>query len=104
MNKELLERYADLKEKEKLIKSQIEDIAPEIMQMLEDTGVDNPKIKLGERGTFTVVRKVSYEHSDKVKQAEQNIKTMKANEIAEGTVKEKVTSFLQYKSSKKEEL
>ena len=102
MDKEKLERYATLKEDEKRIQAEIKELAPVIVSMIKETGVDDPKVRLKDRGVFILGSKTNYKFSNKVQEMKEDMDKRKKHEVAEGIAEASVTHFLTFSGIKKE--
>lgn len=97
MDKEKLERYAALKQEERRIQKDIEDLGPVILQMIEASGHDKVKSTFG---TFSVEKRRTYVYTEAVKDAERRVSMMKDEEKASGKAAVKETHSLKYYSPK----
>lgn len=94
MNKENLNRYAELKAQAKAIESEIEDLKPGIladMKAAEADKVDH------EAGSFVITKKKSWKFSDKVDAMKDAVKNLEADEKADGTATFEETEILMFK-------
>ena len=99
MDKVKLEKYAELKNKEKALKDEISSLGTEIFDMLNEAEMDKAE---GDVGTFNLVPKKTWKFSPAVKQAKENVKTLEANEKADGTATYTEASYLMFKAAKLE--
>lgn len=86
LNKEQLERYAELKIQEKLIKNELEFLAPEIITQVTEFIDQNEGALPGieGKGKFSITKKKTWTYSDFVKNSEAAIKERKKEEEASG--------------------
>lgn len=88
---EKLVRYAELKEQQKSIESEIKELSPDILEFIESKKVDKIAAPFG---TFTISRKSTWIFSEKVKELQET-------EKATGVAKLKESPYLLFNSPKK---
>lgn len=94
MNKENLDRYAELKAQIKDIESEIEELKPGILADMKAAEAD--KID-HEAGSFVITKKKSWKFSDKVDAMKDAVKNLEADEKADGTATFEETEILMFK-------
>jgi hypothetical protein len=97
MNTANLNEYAKLKIEEKRIKARIEELGPQIRQEIVLEGFDKVPTNLG---NFNIKSMKKWTYSEAVKQAEANIKTLKATEEQDGTATYVEVQQLEFREKK----
>jgi len=93
IDKELLEKYSNLKTSQKAIEIELKEISPIIMGMMEGEGVDKLE---SDFGTFTIANKTTYTYSEKVTKLQEE-------EKANGTAKIKMSPYVLFKNKVSDE-
>lgn len=93
IDKAILARYADLKDLEKSIKAEIEELAPQIKEYLLKTGVDKLPTSAG---TFTISERSTWQYTEAVEKLQEE-------EKATGKAKKVTITTLMFKAPKPEE-
>ena len=88
-NNPILERYADLSKRIKELESQRETLKAEVLDIMDDMGQKHLSTAFG---SFSWQERRTYEYSSKVKQLEDQLKTVKKSEEKEENLKA-VTRF-----------
>ena len=94
-NKELLERYAVIKEQIKLLEAQVDELQPQIMESIINEGADGVATDFG---TFTVGHRRTYTYPENVAGEEARVKEMKKEAEALGTATYVEKPYLVFKS------
>ena|SRR3990167_3107926 len=94
MNKQLFNDYADLKRQEREIASRIEELAPQILSEIETAGVERVE---SDAGTFTRGKRKTWTFTEKVKEAEKNVKELKKVECADGSATFEEKAYIIFK-------
>lgn len=81
MNKDKLQLYANLKNQVAALEEQIEALKPEIVGMMIAEDVEKVQTEFG---VFNLEKRRTWEFSENVQIAEDNVKDLKAKEKAEG--------------------
>lgn len=90
-----LERYEALKLQEKQVKEELDDLKTKLIAIVpEDTGLALHS------GVLKVMTRTNWKFSDRHKDAKKRVKDIEAEEKADGTAKEEIISFLEYKENK----
>lgn len=82
MNKELFEKYATLKIKQKAIENEISELAPSILTDIMDAGVDKVEI---DAGAFIVENRKKWNFSEHAESMRNELKELEKKEMADGT-------------------
>jgi len=98
MNKDLLQQYANLKEREKEIASEIAKINPLILAEIESAGVD--KVDAKDIGTFSIASRKTWKFSEDVELAEEGLEELKKTEKANGVAQATEKPYLVFKGIK----
>ncbi len=97
MKAEIFREYAELKIKEKGIKSRLEELNPIIKEELVSSGLDKLPTNLG---NFSIKKVKRWEYSSEVKLVEDNLKELKKNEEANGTARYVESQQLEFREIK----
>ena len=97
--KELLQKYADLKVKEKEIAAQIAELAPAILAEIENQGADKIETVFGK---FVREVRKTWKYSNTVTRLEDHLTLKKSEEKADGTATFEEKSFLKFFEPKEE--
>lgn len=86
--KELLEKYAELKEAEKQIKGQLDELNPQIVELMEKKQVE--EVELTGAGKFSLVGKRKWAYPRLIEELELDLKDKKkeAEQTGEATYSE----------------
>jgi hypothetical protein len=94
MNKENLNRYAELKAQIKALEAEVDDLKPGILAEMKASEADKVD---HDAGTFTVSRRKSWTFTPKVESIRESLKTAEADEKADGSATFEETEFLLFK-------
>ena len=97
MNKEILQKYAKLKQREKEVKEAISELAPVILSDMEKEDADKVTSSFG---TFSIEHRKEWRYTNVVDLAERKLKELQLNEQARGIAKFTQRSVLKYFSPK----
>lgn len=97
MNKEILQKYAELKHQEKETKEKIIELAPVILSYMNGEQADKITSAFG---TFSIEHRKDWRYTTAVDLAERKLKELQLNEQARGIAKFKERSVLKYFSPK----
>ena len=97
MNKELFEKYAELKIQQKAIENEISELAPSILTSIAEAGAD--KVEL-DSGSFVVETRKKWEFSDVVEGMRAKVKESEKEEMANGTATFDESKILKFLASK----
>jgi hypothetical protein len=97
MNKELFQRYAEIKRLMKVLEEEASGIAP---QLIEEMG-DNQQVELG-TALFSISKRKTWTYTEDVAQARESVKNMEAREKADGSATyEETTSITMREKAEK---
>lgn len=82
MNKDTLIKYAELKQEIKILEAKLEEIQPEVLEMLVESG--NDEVELGGLGTFVLAKRRKYIYTPAVQSLEAELKDQKKLEEQTG--------------------
>ena len=89
-----LELYEGLKNDAKTIKTRIDELKAELTPVVEaEGGIETPS------GKFTIQQRPTWRYSETVKNYEDHLKELKAEEIAKGLAEKVETPTLYYKAN-----
>lgn len=97
MNKETLERYAELKRQQKEIEEEIKSLSGPILEEIQNLGGDKLTSPVG---TFSIEVRKTWKYSQSVKSAEEKIKELQATEKADGTATFDEMKFVKFYAPK----
>lgn len=100
MNKDLLERYADIKDAIADFEKQAESLKPEILAMLQKEGAD--EVNLKDRGNFVVVPKRKWKYPAPIVTMEEELKKAKTEAEAKGEATWEENPYVMFKPVKKD--
>ncbi len=98
--KELLERYASIKERQKRDEEELESLSNEITLKITEQGAD--KINADGIGTFTIAKRKLWKYSEQVEHTFDQLKSMKDEEQANGEATFIENPYLIFKAERKE--
>jgi len=100
MNKEIFERYATIKNKIKDLTEEAKLIEKEVQEEMVKEEADSIKSPIG---TFSIVRRLRWIYSDKVKELEVKLKATKKIEEEDGTATSTESTGLMFRARKEDE-
>ena len=78
---ELFRHYAELKIKEKEVKAEIDELAPQIVDYMRETDIEKQPTTLG---TFSLGKRKNWKYTSAVEIAEKRVKELQVDEQATG--------------------
>ena len=102
MNKKLFEQYRDAKTKIAELEVLVSELAPQIVQEMQQVGIDKIKLEDGS-GAFSMNSRKTWKYSKKVTETEESLKQLKIQEQSDGTAKATETKILVFNAPKKDE-
>lgn len=100
MDKDILKKYADIKNQIKLLELEADSLNPEIMAAIIASGADAAETDFG---TFTVGKRRTYTYPENLKNDEARLKEAKKEAEALGTATYIEKPYLVYKQSSAKE-
>jgi H2-forming N5,N10-methylenetetrahydromethanopterin dehydrogenase-like enzyme len=88
-----LQQYNDIVRQIRMLESTLDELRPQVLGHLEKQGLDTLQTAFG---TFTVMQSVKYIFSERVKQYEVELKTLKDNEKEEGIAQREESRVLRF--------
>lgn len=95
MNKELYQKYADLKNQLSKLEEEAEIVKVSIMEDMKEAEVEKVE---AEYGSFTITSRKNWAYTDKVKGLETTLKATKKEEEEKGLATASITNSLLFKS------
>lgn len=92
--KDLFEQYSEMKNAKKVIEDRIEEINALIMEEMNESGETK---RIFDFGGFTIVPKLTWKYSEKVKEEEARVKALKKQEEESGVAVSEEKKYLLFK-------
>ena len=89
----LLDNYADLVAKIKALEDERAALVPQVMTFIQEKG---EKTIVTDRGSWSIVNHVTWNYTDTVKEAEEQVKLMKKSEQEAGLAKPTEKSVMRF--------
>lgn len=96
MNKEILERYAQLKMEAKMIEEEIKDLQPQVVEIMGD----NEELEVKGVGTFIRAIRRAWTYPEAIKNAEADLKVAKKEAEQTGDATAVENPYLLFKNEK----
>ena len=99
--KELLEKYAELKNQIKVAEEQVKELAPQVMDAMN--GTNNDKVDAEGIGTFSIANRKTWTYGPEVKALKNGLEGEMRAQQADGTATFTENPYLLFKEAKEED-